>query len=260
MKIIHNPIINLRYWVLISIASIFGTNTGDFAVRIYKSIFDPSGVGILGAKHIGPLPFLITIYLLIYLLEKKSAKQTEFYFWSSIILIRTAATNIADSLNGDLKISLSILISVFTVLLLYLAIKWQEARRKPIESNVMPDTTSSYWFTMLIAGVLGTIIGDELWHLFGLTESSFVLGLMMFGLVYFGYKTYLVYTALYWFGIVLARIAGTAVGDWLAKSSDRGGAGLTLEMATILSGSLFLITCLLWNKGKGSQFVSQIAD
>lgn len=258
MKNFHNPVINFRYWVLISLASIFGTNTGDIAVRIFKSVFDPHGVGFFGAKHIGPLPFLIVLFFFIYFLEKRNQKSTEFYFWTSIILIRTAATNIADSLNGDLKISLTILVSVFTTLLIYLAIKWQVARQKPIDPNVMPDTSNSYWITMLIAGVLGTIIGDELWHEVGLTESSIVLSLMMVALIYFGYKSYLLYTALYWFGIVFARIAGTAVGDWLAKSSDRGGAGLSLELATVLSGSVFILTCIFW-KIRSSQQIAASA-
>lgn len=246
MQQIHNPIINLRYWVLISLASIFGTNTGDIAVRIFKNLFDPEGAGWMGVKHVGPLPFLVLAFIGICLLERNNQNKNEFYFWSAIILIRSAATNIADSLYGDLKISFTILVACLSITLAVLAIHWQANRKKPIDAIFVPDTTKNYWFTMLVAGVLGTVIGDELWHSMGLLTSSLVLSVLMAVLVYLGYKTFLIFTALYWFGIVFARIAGTAVGDWLAKSVERGGAGLTLEGATLFSGLLFILTCLFW--------------
>ncbi|WP_146129713.1 hypothetical protein [Jezberella montanilacus] len=110
----------------------------------------------------------------------------------------------------------------------------------------MPDTTQMYWLTMLIAGVLGTVIGDELWHIMGLASSSLVLSISMGILVFLGHKSFLKLTALYWFGVLFARIAGTAVGDWLAKTIARGGAGLTLEGATLLSGLVFIGVCYFW--------------
>jgi uncharacterized membrane-anchored protein len=69
-------------------------------------------------------------------------------------------------------------------------------------------------------------------------------------LVIIGYKNVLIFTPLYWFGVTLARVAGTDVGDWLAKSAERGGSGLDLPTATVISGFLFVITALFWRARK----------
>ena len=244
MQKLHNPEIDLRYWVLISLASIFGTNTGDLTVRL----FNMTGQAWFGLKHLGPLPLLILAFVAIYLLEKKDRRQGEGYFWTAIILIRTAATQIADTVNGDLGLSLAYLIGGLTLVLTVLAFQWQAKRAKPLDPVLVPDTSDSYWLTMLVAGVLGTVIGDELWHLMGLGSSSLVLTLCMGLLVFLGHKSFLKLTALYWFGVLFARIAGTAVGDWLAKTIARGGAGLTLEGATLLSGLIFIGTCYFWKR------------
>lgn len=84
MRSFHYPLINLRYWVLISLVSIFGT-------------------------HVGPLPVLILAYALV-------------YFWVVIILIRTAATNIADSLFDDFGIKFYVLAGVLSALMLWAAL------------------------------------------------------------------------------------------------------------------------------------------
>ncbi len=246
MNKIHNPVVNLRYWLLIFLASIFGTNTGDYCVKLYRQMGDLANLSALGLKHAGPLPFLIVGFLLIYFLEKRDRHPHEFYFWSAIILIRTAATNIADALAGDLNLSFTLLVGVMSVALVYLALQWQSKREAPTLTFFVPDTTNMYWCTMLLAGVLGTVVGDEVWHLFGIANSAAVLTVLMALLVYFGYRNILILTAMYWFGIVFARISGTAVGDWLAKSIDKGGAGFNLTTATIISGVVFILVAIMW--------------
>jgi uncharacterized membrane-anchored protein len=242
MQKLHNPQIDLRYWILISLASIFGTNTGDLTVRL----FNLTGQSWFGLKHLGPLPLLILAFAAVYLIEKKDQRSGEAYFWTAIILIRTAATQIADTVNGDLGVDLIFLIGGLAFVLVVLALQWQSKRTKPLDLVLVPDTTQMYWLTMLIAGVLGTVIGDELWHIMGLASSSLVLSISMGILVFLGHKSFLKLTALYWFGVLFARIAGTAVGDWLAKTIARGGAGLTLEGATLLSGLVFIGVCYFW--------------
>ena len=249
MQTLHNPQIDLRYWILISLASIFGTNTGDLTVRL----FNLTGQAWFGLKHLGPLPLLIVAFVAVYLIEKKDRRLGEAYFWTAIILIRTAATQIADTVNGDLGLSLVYLIGGLALALTYLALQWQTKRTKPLDPVLVPDTTLTYWLTMLVAGVLGTVIGDELWHIMGLASSSLVLSVVMGILVFLGHKSFLKLTALYWFGVLFARIAGTAVGDWLAKTVARGGAGLTLEGATLLSGLVFIGACYFWKRQQHDQ-------
>lgn len=251
MKSLHNPLIDLRYWVLISLASIFGTNTGDLAVRWYKQGADAMGLPLfLGFKHMGPFPILVILLALVFIIEKFDSNKLELYFWSAIMLIRTAATNIADTVNDELHVAPEIAVAILVILLAIGALIWQRLRPKPIEGFFIPTTNTFYWGMMCVAGILGTLIGDELAHIFGLAMSSLVLSILMFGCIFFGYKRFLIFTALYWFGIAFARIAGTAVGDWLAKSVERGGAGLGLPLATLCSGIVFIAVAIWWKTKK----------
>ena len=242
----HNPLIDLRYWVLISFASVFGTNTGDLAVRLSKlsGLFPPEG--LWGLRHSGPLPFLMGLFILLWWAERKNQETTELYFWSAILIIRTAATNIADMLAGDLHLDMLISASVLGAGLTVLAILWQSSRAKPVTRVFVPQTTSQYWLMMVVAGILGTIVGDWLGDNYGVQQAALWGAALMIVLVLAGYRHFLILTPLYWLGVSVARVAGTDVGDWLARSVDRGGAGLDLPTATVVSGFVFIVTALFW--------------
>lgn len=255
MQALHNPLVNLRYWVLISLVSILGTNTGDLMVRLYRQVGDTTHSGWFGLKHAGPLPLLIAAFFVVYLAERFDKHRHEIYFWTAIVIIRTAATNIADTLAGDLGISFWLLTGFFSSIVVYLALQWQRKRAQPVAPEFVPETNNIYWFTMLVAGVLGTIVGDELWHFFGLANSAGGVSILMGLLIYFGYRSFLGNTAAYWLGIVAARIAGTAVGDWLAKSTAAGGSGLSLESATLASVFIFALVAVCWRVRKNPPLV-----
>ena len=252
MKKIHNPLIDFRYWVLISLASIFGTNTGDLAVRLCKlsGIFPPEG--LMGLKHAGPLPILILLFGLLWLLEKKDDDKTELFFWSAILIIRTAATNIADMIAGDLHLDPLMCSLVLALGLSGLALWWQSIRPQPLDPLFVPQTHLLYWSMMMTAGVLGTILGDYVADEYGLAYTAGCLSLAMAILVVLGFKNFLVMTPLYWLGVALARVAGTDVGDWLAKSAEKGGSGLDLPTATVISGFAFTVLALFWKSKKNS--------
>jgi len=246
MNTLHNPVINFRYWVLISLASIFGTNTGDLAVRLCKLSGLLPVEGLMGLKHAGPLPFLILLFILLWRTEKRDPFKTELYFWSAILVIRTGATNVADMLAGDLHFDSLICSAVLAVILVILSIWWQNKRSKPIDPLFVPETNFVYWLMMAIAGVLGTVLGDYLADEYGLAMMASILSISMVALVLLGFKNVLVLTPLYWFGVALARVAGTDAGDWLAKSAEKGGSGLDLATATVISGFAFTLTALYW--------------
>ena len=253
MKNLHNPLINFRYWILISLASVFGTNTGDLAVRLCKlsGIFPPEG--LMGLKHAGPLPILIFLFGVLWLLEKKDDDKTELFFWSAILIIRTAATNIADIIAGDLHWDPLLCSLVMVLGLSGLAIWWQSKRAKPIDPFFVPETHLLYWSMMMTAGVLGTVLGDYVADEYGLAATAGYLSLALAILVLLGFKNFLVMTPLYWLGIALARVAGTDVGDWLAKSAEKGGSGLDLPTATVISGFAFTVLALFWKSKQKSQ-------
>jgi uncharacterized membrane-anchored protein len=244
MQSVHNVQVNVRYWILIFLISIWGTNTGDFAVHYYHDHL--SGFDLIGFKHLGPFPLLAVVFCCVLLLERFVTLPTEVFFWTQILLIRTAATNIADALVDDLEFDINILIGTLTICMVLYAINWQQ-KRSDKSYGFLPETNGLYWLGMLIAGVLGTVVGDLAWHLFGLAETSLVLTLVYVIGVAVGRHKLLSATPFYWLGVVMARITGTAIGDWLAKSQQKGGAGLGLEWAVVASGIIFILMTLFTN-------------
>ncbi|MDE1942212.1 MAG: hypothetical protein KGI47_03590 [Betaproteobacteria bacterium] len=245
MKNQHNPLINLRYWVLLNLVSVLGTNTGDLMVHLFRLAFGDQ-TRIFGLKHLGPFPILLVMFLLVYLLAQRSERPQESYFWALILIIRTAATNIADMLSDDLSFSLTAIFLLLGLPLLVYSLYWQSQRTKPISVPFVPETPWNYWAAMMFAGVLGTAAGDALWQAMGLSTAAAPLSIVTGVFVMTGYRSYLAVTALYWFGVLLARITGTAAGDWLAKSAERGGSGLNLYTATMVSAAVFVIVAIIW--------------
>jgi uncharacterized membrane-anchored protein len=76
------PSIDPRYWVCIGMASVFGTNCGDFVSRF------------LNLGHINGLPPLAAFFAFILVVERFAPIRTEIFYWLAIVTLRTAATNI----------------------------------------------------------------------------------------------------------------------------------------------------------------------
>ena len=233
MKQIHLPEVNARYWVGITLASVFGTNLGDFYAH-------ESGLGLgLG------LAVLFGLAGLCFLAERRDTRVHEAWYWLVIILIRTGATNIADYLAFRLRVPPVALALGLCVLLAGLA--WRthflaNARRSGDESaKVLPSTDTVYWLAMLTAGVLGTVLGDDASHVLGLKEaaaSTLVLLLVSLFLIRNIWSI-----MAYWAVVAVARTAGTAVGDLLAESRKLH---LGLTKSTILTGLAFVLVLVVW--------------
>ena len=237
MKQIHVPTVNARYWTGITLASVFGTNLGDFYAH-------ESGLGLgLG------LVVLFSLAGIGFVAERRDSRPHELWYWLVIILIRTGATNIADYLAFRLRVPALALGVGLCVLLAGLA--WRthfvaNARRlEGDDGKALPDTDGVYWLAMLTAGVLGTVLGDDASHYLGLKEaagSTLVLLLASLLLIRNSWSI-----MAYWAVIAVARTAGTAIGDLLAESR-RLHIGLT--RSTILTGIAFVLVLGVWRRWK----------
>ena len=235
MRAVNVPALGLRYWVAISLASVFGCNCGDFVAN-RLGLGDWRGLVPLGCLSTG----LLTA-------ERRVARTSEAWYRTAIILLRTAATNIADLLTQDFALAYPwVLTGLQSVLIL--AVLPIRQRGPAMPGVVQPATGSWYWLSMLTAGALGTALGD-------CTADAFRLGT--------GYGTLALTTALlivlaagtrsgwstkpsYWWAIVTVRAAGTTGGDFLAF---RHGVALGLQLSTALTGGVFITLLILWRAG-----------
>jgi len=169
MKNIHMPKVDARYWASILMASIFGTNLGDFYAH-------ESGLGLMAG--VGVLAILAG---LAFLAERRDQTPHELYYWLVIIIIRTGATNIADYLAFrvhipaiPLSIALGVAIAAFA-----LWMTMTESKAEVEANRGLPDTDAKYWVAMLFAGVFGTVLGDVASHYYTQANASIGLGLLL---------------------------------------------------------------------------------
>jgi len=228
MRAKHVPLLGPRYWTALCMASVFGANMGDFFARN------------LHLGHLRGVPILAAMLLAILLVERRDNATHEAYYWSAIVVIRTAATNLADL--GIFDLGFPWLAAMAGLAVLLVASAGFDQKTSP---SRLPATTWNYWLCMLIAGTLGTVVGDftSFEAGLGLAKSSILLSLILASVFYLG-RGWLRLILFYWVIVVLVRAAGTAVGDFFASKA----VGLGLPLSTALTGALLVATLLLWKE------------
>ena len=234
MQTRHVPHIDLRYWCAITLASVFGTNSGDLYAH-------ESGLGLsLGLLVLGIL-FAAT-----YWTEARDRTAHEVYYWLAIIIIRTGATNIADYLAFRVRIPPLLLTSGLAALIALLAWRGSAPRARASSGSVgvpLGRTNLTYWAAMLAAGVFGTVLGDICSHHFGQGPASIGLGLLLAGLLAASHSRLATRLAAYWCAVALARTTGTCIGDWIAENKILH---LGLPLSTLLTGAAFIALLTIW--------------
>jgi uncharacterized membrane-anchored protein len=97
---------------------------------------------------------------------------------------------------------------------------------------------------MLIAGTLGTVIGDVMSFESGLGTlyASLVLASVLAVVFLLGARGWFLNLWFYWLAVVTVRAAGTSLSDFLAHNV------FGLPMSTLITGVLFVVTLLVWKE------------
>lgn len=239
MHVRNLPAVTPRYWAAILVASMCGANTGDFLSHN------------LHLGHWRGLAPLAVVFLLIVWAERRARIATEAYYWLAIIVLRTAATNLADLATHDFGLGYPITDLGLTALLVGVLLldRWRKRAATPdrVASDKftakLPATDAPYWVAMLTAGTLGTASGDWVAHGLGLGFGSVVL-VAVFGVVLLAaWRVGGMSVPWYWASIVAARTAGTTLGDYLAS---RHGLDLGLSVSTSLTACMLAAAVVLW--------------
>jgi hypothetical protein len=232
------PRIDARYWLALSAASIFGTNTGDFVA------------GYLHLGHLAGLPWLAGAFALILVLERLSPVKTPLWFWAAIITMRTAATNVGDAFH-DFGMGFGISVPVTLVLLVLGAALYARVTPARARGDDTVRVNTAYWIAMMIAGVLGTVGGDAAAKWLsnpGAAVAFFAIAWA--AIAYLGRRGILLAAASYWAVVALIRTAGTAGGDTVAHAFG-------LAPATVLTGTVFLVLVVLSSRTVANSHASQ---
>ncbi len=240
MRYANVPTVDARYWTAISLASVFGCNMGDF-VSLY----------LRWGHWLGLFPLAI-IFAALIVCERHSVRTTEAWYWAVVIVLRTAATNIADLATHTFEwpypwVILGLAVIQGLVILPVLPRLFQSGNGR----TGRPATDGWYWTSLLTAGALGTAIGDwaaEDLHL-GTGGGTLVLGAIFAIILALRIRSRWTTKVSYWLAIIAVRSAGTTAGDWLAFREEPGlsnGLHLGLPLSTAFTCALFVGTLILW--------------
>jgi uncharacterized membrane-anchored protein len=220
MKPRHLPVSGLRYWIALCLASILGCNTGDY----WASFF-----GFLAG-----LPVLLAALALILFIEPRDPRPHEGYYWAAIIVVRTAATNLADAAARQFGMPGSIAMLAILMMVLTRA-RYRAGLSSSMSAGGLPNVDLVYWGTMLVAGTLGTVLGDfsSFRSGLGLAGASTVWSVIVAILVAAQIRGRLRAPASYWLIVVAIRTAGTSVGDLSARHVGLWQSTLAFAIALI---------------------------
>jgi uncharacterized membrane-anchored protein len=231
----HVPAAGGRYWVALLIASVFGANAGDVIAKFFH----------LG--HVEGLPVLAVLLALILFAERRDGRGHEIYYWAAVVVIRTAAMNLGDFAASSFRLGRPGLIADLAVLLVFFLIftpstkSDQSARTWPFR---LPATDTRHWATLLIAGMLGTVLGDYVSFATGLGPlyAAGLEGGTLAALLFVGRTGPLADVWFYWLAVVAVQAAGTSFSDFLAH------AVFGLPLSTLATGMVLVVTLLLWRE------------
>jgi len=170
-----------------------------------------------------------------------SPRGGEALYWTTILVVRAAATAIADFSIEKAYLGFVGVGGALAVLMAFLLIFNDVA--KPSKTG-RPSTNGVYWFTMLTAGTLGTIIGDGLMRAFPTPEIGVLISVasataLLAAMLGLRGKEAHALGASYWIAIVGVRWWGTNTGDVLGFL-----AGLTSSMA--VTAAAMAVQLLVW--------------
>jgi uncharacterized membrane-anchored protein len=230
MKPQHLPALSARFWVAISLASVLGANLGD----VFGHYFHQG--------HSAGLPFLAAAFAATLLAERATAAPTEAFYWTAIVILRTAATNLGDLGTHDLHFNDLGFALLLAVPVAASVLVWDSGRVRFCDAG-KPRAGALYWATMLVAGTLGTALGDGSADALSLRVSTGVWMVVWAVSVAATIRLLPSRAVAYWAMVCVVRTVGTNVGDWTA---GRHGLHLGLPLATVVSGVGFLGVLVGW--------------
>lgn len=218
------------FWLAMFAASAFGTNLGDL------------WTGRLGLP--GPVGFgsLAVASALAIWGDRRVGLRTELAYWLAIVVLRAAATNVADFLTEALHLGFVPVAAGLAAVALALGLRTRAGLAGRLGESPVID--GRYWAAMFAAGVFGTVAGDLTNRTVGVLASAAVLSALLVLVLLVRARRFPGIMLAYWVAVLAERAAGTPVGDGLAS---RHGVGLGLPVATACTAALFA-AALLWRE------------
>ncbi|MFD8214302.1 hypothetical protein ACFV2U_11320 [Streptomyces sp. NPDC059697] len=243
------PEVTLAFWIMKIAATTLGETAGDLFAQTLK----------LGYFLTTILLFLVFVVTLV--VQLRSRRYNPFFYWTVILSTSMAGTTMSDFMNRDASakylsdgatslgwgpqglglgypagaaILISLLVVIFTV--------WKFTGMTFVIRDIVTFRAEAlFWSAILVSNTLGTSMGDFLSDSSGLGYAGgalLVAGLLAV-LVALMRVPAVPNVVLFWIAFVLTRPLGATAGDFLTKSTAKGG----LDLGT--AGSSAVLFALL---------------
>ncbi|MCL9762143.1 hypothetical protein MXD95_023415 [Frankia sp. AiPa1] len=239
------PEVTLAFWVMKIAATTLGETGGDLLAQTLRLGYFLTTI------------ILVVVFVATLAIQLRSRIYNPFFYWTVILSTSTAGTTISDFMNRDasgkylakgtrslgwgpqgLGLGYPVGAAILTSLLIVIFVAWKRAGLTFAIRDI--DTLrgeSFFWSAILVSNTLGTSMGDFLSDSSSLGYAgSALLILGLLGLLFaFRYVPTVSNVLLFWLAFVLTRPLGATVGDFLTKSTSKGGLALgTLGSSTVL--------------------------
>ena len=206
---IQLPKINVKYWVLMVLATTIGEIVGNLISRN------------LGLGYSTGSIILISSYIMALTAVVLMSKQSHLVYWFLIILGNIAGTNCADFITIEpLKLGTiygSILVmGVLTTIL----VVWKlTSPKSSIDNGLTKTTFYLYWFAILTSSTFGTTSGDFLSNDTSLGAGGgtiLLIGILAIIALLTTY-TKISKEICYWLALVVIHPIGATIGNYISK-------------------------------------------
>jgi uncharacterized membrane-anchored protein len=231
MKQANVPVLDPRYWLALLAASVVGTTFGDFVSEDLHFTFA------------GALLPLALVFGLILVFERRSRISTVAWYWIAVVIFRSMATNLGDTISRTLKLGYGgvslVVAGLLAVLVAVIALRSSSASvtRTGSGNRKLLKIDTQYWVLLLVASVFGTTFGDYLADDAGLGfgRASLLLCGILAVAAMFDARAARANDVRYWAMVALVRTAGTTLGDFLSEGKPGlGFAPAALVAAVVL--------------------------
>lgn len=196
----------------------------------------------------------LTFFLAVVITQLSVKKYIPLVYWMVIVGTTTLGTEISDFIDRTLHLGYALgsllLVSLLVITLILWYKKYKDLEVYPIFER---QKELYFWIAVLFSNSLGTAFGDylsdnlELSYFYG----AIITGAIILIVVLLHYFTKLNRIILFWIAFVFTRPFGATFGDFLTKTTDKGGLDLgTLPSSLISIGLMTVLVYISHNRHK----------
>lgn len=236
------PKIDIKYWILMVLATTIGEIVGNLISRNL-------GLGYSTGSILLIIFFIIS--LTIVFLRKK---ESYFVYWFLIILGNIAGTNCADFITieplklGTIYGSLLVMAILSAILIVWKLIE----PKSNIETGLTKTTFYLYWFAILASSTFGTTSGDFLSN-----DTSLGAGggtILLIGILLI-IALLTIYTKVsqeicYWLALVVIHPIGATIGNYISKPAGLNFGNIWTSLVLILLFTVIFLSPKIFLKPK----------